>query len=82
MEREVQSNSLLENRVKQLEKLNIELTTKLATMCDKFDKAKEEIVPNEEALAPKIVIEKETISKHLRKFKCEICRREFKNENN
>ena len=82
MEKEVQRNSLLENRVKQLEKHNIELTTKLGTMCDKFDKTKEEIVPNEEALAPKIVIEKETISKHLIKFKCEICRREFKNGNN
>ena len=48
-------------KIKQLEKNNMELTTKYGTMCDKFDKTKEEIVPNEEALAPKIVLEKETI---------------------
>ena len=82
IEKEVQRNSLLENRVKQLEKDNMELTTKLGTMYDKFDKTKEEIVPNEEALAPTIVIEKETISRHMIKFKCEICRRKFKKGNN
>ena len=53
MEKEVQSNSLLENRVKQLEKDNMELKTKLGTMSDKFDKANKEIDPNEEALPPK-----------------------------
>ena len=68
MEKEVQRNSLLENIVKQLEKDNMELKTKLGTMSDKFDKEKEEIVPNQEALPPKIGIEKETISKHLIKF--------------
>ena len=65
MEKEVQGNSLIENRVKQLERDNMELKTKLGTLSDQFDKAKQEIVPNEKALQPKIVIEKETILKHL-----------------
>ena len=40
----------------------MELKTKLGKMSDKFDKENEEIVPNQEALPPKIGIEKETIS--------------------
>jgi hypothetical protein len=95
MQKDVYKNNQIENKVNQLEKDNLDLKIKLNTtetlLRKKFEELlnkikvlepKEHILLNNYAVSPNKIIKKQNVIPPLNNFRCEICRREFKNENN
>ena len=83
----------MENKIKQLEKDNLDLKTKqneaeivISEKIDallnmiKINNPKEDTGLTDPAVPPEVIIEEEKIIEQVNGFTCEICRRELKNK--